>query len=380
MAKKTAKHNVVITTNPFEPSGSGAPLIAENFWLPHETWEKPLRALLDKLNSGSGRRAIVVIGEYGSGKSYILHWLEKFELPHERRILPYYFENPEIKFYDLANALLRSVGRKHFAKLVFELASTKMKYEQRTLFSTGFDAFLDKYPIKVPPPVLTELRVAIQATGITADEQIADCLARIVGETGRKPYFEYRDFVTTKSGSYVAEKQEPKYFNAILDVLRRGDNVERIAFLLDEFEEVSLQHRLTRKDAQDYIVTLKRLVDSMVAGDFWAVLALTPKAWETTKQLHPPFAERCYEFKVQPFKKSDAATLIAKRFVQVGVDKPPFEAGFLDALRLTTVSSPRRLVKIFHVATNDVMQKGKIVSNARLAEIESELYPGEIAA
>ena len=333
-----ARKKLNIESNPFEPSGSGAPLLQGAFWFPAK-WQDEVRKKISELDSGKGRRAVAVIGQYGSGKSYVLRWLERVELP-TRSILPYYFENPEVKFYDLANSLLRRVGRKHFSKLVFELASPHMEREYKTLFLSGFDAFLERCSVRVSNQVLTELTEAIKKADLADDEQIAHCLARIVADTGRKPYFEYRDFVTTKTGNYVAEKQEPKYFNAVLEVLRRGDNVERIAFLVDEFEQVSLQHKLSRKDAQDYFVTLKRLLEVMEQGDFWLILAMTPDAWDRTKSLDPAFCERCYEFEVPALEKADAIALIKHRF---GTKPPPFEANFIDALRPTTFGIPRAL-------------------------------------
>lgn len=375
MPKSKSHKQLTKRRNPFEPSGSGSPLQENGFWFPAK-WEPELRQKITDLDSESGRRAIAVIGGYGSGKSYILRWLERVELPR-RRILPYYFENPEVKFYDLANSLLRRIGRKHFAKLVFELAARFMPRSYKTLFSSGFEAFLERYPTKVPPNVLNDLRKAITESNITEDEQIVDCLARIVADTGSKPYFEYRDFVATKSGSYVAERQEPKYFDAILKVLRCGDNVERVAFLVDEFEQVSLHHKLTRKDAQDYFVTLKRLVDVTDAGDFWLILAMTPDAWETTRSLDPAFCERCYEFKIPSLVTLDAEALVKKRFEDVDPTWFPFPDDYIAALRPTTCESPRRLVKVFHIATNEAIHLEKPVSNERLAEIEEELYPVE---
>lgn len=361
--------------NPFEPSGSGSPLQEAGFWMPTK-WRSELTKKINALDSGSGRRAIAVIGAYGSGKSYILRWLERVELP-KRRILSYYFENPEVKFYDLANSLLRRIGRKHFAKLVFELAATFMTRNYKTLFSSGFQAFLEQHRARVPKHVLGELRQAIAQTKIADDEEIVDCLARIVADTGPKPYFEYRDFVTSKSGSYVAEKQEPKYFNAIIEVLRRGDGVGRVAFLVDEFEQVSLQRKLTRKDAQDYLVTLKRLVDVTAAGDFWLILAMTPDAWETTKAVDPALGERCYDFAIPPLAKEDALALVRERFEQVEPKWFPYGENCIDVLRPTTYENPRRIVKVFHVATTEAMRTGKRVSNERLTDIEQELYPLE---
>jgi type II secretory pathway predicted ATPase ExeA len=373
MAKKTEKNGAPPSVNPFEPSGSGAPLLADDFWLPEQSWKIPLLKRLDELDSGHGHRAIAIVGEYGSGKSYILRWLERVEFP-SRKILSYYFENPEVRFYDLANALLRRIGRKRFAKLLYELADEHRRRKQGHLFGDGFEAYISNAPVKPSQYQIEDFQTALKKAGITDDDEIAYCLARVVVETARTPYFEYRHFVTSKTGSYVAEKQEHQFFDAILRVLRLGEGVKRVAFLLDEFEQVSLHQKLTRKDAQDYLVTLKRLVDATESGDLWIVLAMTPAAADNTSRLDPAFWSRCYRFDIKPLTKAEAAKLVRRRLKQASADFP-FADDFVDALQATTLANPRRLVKVFHVAMNAAARRGQEISTKQLAEIDRELYP-----
>jgi hypothetical protein len=122
--------------NPFEPAASGAPL-GEELWLP-SGWSQRLQQLLNLLIQGKGTKAIAVVGEYGSGKTYILQWLHRQELP-KRQIQPFYFDNPGVQFYDLANALLRQIGRKNFAKCLWELVVPHVSGYQRSLFALGFE-------------------------------------------------------------------------------------------------------------------------------------------------------------------------------------------------------------------------------------------------
>lgn len=366
-----------VGVNPFEPSGSGAPLVEEEFWLPDVTWKKELRKWIDKLGTGQGARSLSIVGGYGSGKSYILRWLERVEFPR-RKVLPFYFENPEVKFYDLANALLRRIGRKHFAKLLWELAEpNRERPQQRTLFAQGFDAYLERSTKKVSPAELSDLQEAIKKSTITEDDEIAHRLARLIAETPRKPYFEYKDFLDSKSDSLVAHGQEPRYFAAILKILRLADNVDRVAFLLDEFEQISLRKRLTAKDSQDYLVTLKRLIDTTQEGDLWLVLAMTPDAAEQTGRLDPAFWSRCYRFDIPPLKRDDAVRLVEERLKRSGASGEILEPDYIDALQPTTVESPRRLVKVFHAAVSQVMKTGKRLSKQDLADLDKMFYPGD---
>jgi hypothetical protein len=223
-----------------------------SMWVP-ESWEKKLVSLLDMLKDGQGAKAVAISGAYGSGKSYVLHWLERAELPR-RRIRPFYFDNPGAQFYSLANSLLRQIGRKDFAKSVWELASVYVEGRQRRLFTGSFEDFLqgDQTAAK-HQQTLAEIQSAVLKAKITGDDEVAHCLARIVADTARKPYFEYRDFVAGR-GSLVAEGEEAPYFGAILKTLRLAGGVSAVAFLIDEFEEISLQRRLSRREAQDYLV------------------------------------------------------------------------------------------------------------------------------
>lgn len=69
-----------------EPAASGAPL-GDDLWLP-ESWKKRLQGLFNSLEDSRGVKAIAISGEYGSGKSYVLQWLNRQELPN-RRVKPF---------------------------------------------------------------------------------------------------------------------------------------------------------------------------------------------------------------------------------------------------------------------------------------------------
>lgn len=360
--------------NPFEASGSGAPLLEDNFWFPNR-WMKELnRQLIELGDNGDSCRPLLIIGEYGSGKSYCLRWLERVAFP-KKKVYSYYFENPEVRFYDLVNALLRRIGRKHFAKLLFEISSPHLLTpRQRTLFSQGFEEFLSRSTRRVSQEELMEFQEAIRKAEICTDEEVAMCLARVVVETRQKPFFEYRDFLSSRPGGYAADRQEVSFFTAILKTLKMAEGVNRIAFLIDEFEQVSLQRKLTRKDALDYLVTLKRLIDTAKEGALWLVLGMTPDAAAKTVQLDPSLDERFFKFYVPGLTKDEAAELVRERFQKH--DLPiPFEDEFIGALPPSTFSNPRRLVKVFFVATNRAIDSGKIQSNKQVAEIDSQLYP-----
>ena len=272
--------------NPFEPAATGEPLHAK--LPPPKELEYRVKELLDLHQSGAGVKAIVIVGEYGTGKTCLLQWLHSEVFP-SRQIKSFYFDNPEVQFYDLANRLLSTIGRKDFAKFIWELAGAyvTVPYQGR-LFQKGYEEYLSTWFRTGRQQDLTSpLQEAIKSANVTTDEQIAHCLARIVTEIVKKPYFEYRDFIPRQSGNMVPEGEEAPYFRAILKTILQGTSAKAIAFLIDEFEEIGLQKRLTRRAAHDYLATLKRLINLAQSEqvDFWIVFSMTPDAYEITKKL-----------------------------------------------------------------------------------------------
>lgn len=375
--------------NPFEPAATGAPVDADKLWLP-ESWTSSIRTTLDTLATGTGAKVMTIVGEYGSGKSYILQWLRREELPTNRRIQPFYFDNPGVQFYDLANALLRQIGRKDFTKALWELAADHVEAPiQRSLFSEGYEQYLRGQPNKRANQlaITTDLQNALIKAGVTDDEEVAHRFGRIIAETIVKPYFEHRDFIPTNKDGLVAEKQEAKYFAAILRALRLGAGATSIAFLIDEFEEISLQRTMAKRDAHDYLVTLKRLINLTTTEDLWLALAMTRDAFEKTQQLAPDLQARFsspqhIDFEVPPLSSQDAIALISHRIErtrppnrQYNDPLHPFTEDGILALSQATLSNPRHLVKVCFKAIAGGGEEPVPFAPDYLRKVEKDLYP-----
>ena len=65
--------------NPFEPSGAGPPL-GPVMAIP-DSLKSSVRDLLDTNGSGTGVKAVFIVGEYGVGKTCLLQWLRDESLP-----------------------------------------------------------------------------------------------------------------------------------------------------------------------------------------------------------------------------------------------------------------------------------------------------------
>lgn len=377
----------LLTANPFEPVASGAPLYG-SLRLP-ETLENDTRTLFDLHGTGPGDKAIIVVGEYGRGKSCLLQWLHR-EYCREHQIRSFYFDNPGVHFYDLANALLRTLGRKEFAKSIWELVGPYLPVSgRRTLFDKDFEAYLTRLSQSRAnqPQHTAALQNAVRSAGLSDDEEVAHCLARIVTDVVRKPYFEYRDFVPRASGSIVPEREEAPYFRALLRTIERASSARGIAFLIDEFEEIGLQKRLTRRAAHDYLATMKRLI-SVSRSDslnFWIVLSMTPEAYEMTAELDPPLMQRVSEKKVDvvPLTRDDACALLRDRLnavrsteVPADNDLHPFRQDLGFSPRV--LANPRRLIKACFFALARAGMDVKVPFELDyIRGIENALFPEE---
>lgn len=375
--------------NPFEPTATGKPI--HTSLSPLGDSQDRIHRVLDRHAGSDGTKAIVVRGEYGAGKTCVLRWLHEEVFPAQQT-KSFYFRDPGVHFYRLADSLLRIVGRKDFAKFIWELAHTFVDVPYHGhLFKKGFEEFIlaDTKPANVARLTLA-LQKAILRTHVTSQEEIAHCFARIVTTTARKPYFEYRDFVPRSKSSIVPELEEPAYFDSILKTLSAGYGVSSVAFVIDEFEEISLQKRLSRKAAHDYLTTLKRLIDltqpnSANSFHAWLVLSMTPPAYDTTVTLEPALADRIAEvIDLEPLDSRAAKELVMARLRAARSDKSrndlfPFPENLVEGssglLNERTYSTPRRLVKTCFLAIAEAREGTTLpFSQSHLHDVEAKLY------
>ncbi|WP_456413154.1 hypothetical protein [Thiolapillus sp.] len=385
MSRDLARLN--LRFNPFEPAASGVPII-DGLWVP-DRWATPLKQFLNEMESTQGVKAFAILGEYGSGKTYLLHWLERKELPH-RRIRAFFFENPGVRFYDLANALLRQLGRENFAKALWEFLDPRLPGLQPALFENKFHAWLSAVKKhRLEDAAIQKLSESIQVKGISEDEEIRHKLARLIVETYDRPYFQYKDFVAGKQGALVPEKEEAPYFAAILRALRLTGGAKSVGFLIDEFEEISLQKRLTKRQAHEYLATMKRLINLTEREQFWIFVAMTPQAAEITEKLEPALWERFisqgeHRFQIPPLNVEEARELVARRLAAARLigdsnENPmfPFPENYIELLREDIYSSPRRLVKVCSISIARAASEEIPMpfTSSYLLEIQEELYP-----
>ena len=340
-----------LSGNPFPVATTGAAFVPD-LALPGE-WESELRQRLDDLGTSRGSKALLIVGGYGSGKTFILNWIaRKYFAP--QRIQHYFFDNPGVAFYSLANRLMRQVGRYELSKGLWEILYHQGQEEslQPDLFQPEFPGWLGRRTDRQSRDrEVQTLARAMQALALATDEEIAHKFARVVVETRDRPYYEYRDFVPRTAGALVAEQEEANYFRTLIRILLSMLPATGIALLIDEFEDVTSDRRLTKRQATEYASTLRQLLDTAREEEFWTIISSTLQGLEQTKNAEPALMERFGEpYTIPPLTEGDARRIIVQRLNTVrdsaSDDLRPFPGDMLSVLRTTTWSSPRRLIKV----------------------------------
>jgi len=369
--------------NPFPPAATGVAIV-RNLWLP-DSWKQDLTQRYLQLAASRGDRAMAIVGAYGSGKTYALSWIAE-QLLRDDGWQTFKFDNPGLAFYDLANRLLRRVGRYELAKGLWELLSAQnpeLKGNSGQLISPSFSDWLALVKTRTArDQFLPRLTGAIKSASLTDDEEIAHRVARIIVETGDRPYFEYRDFVAGRPGSLVAEQEEAAYFKTLIRMLDGVYGGKGVAFLIDEFEDVALQKRLNRKQSHEYMATLRRLLDATNQENFLVIVSMTPEAYVQTISIDPSLEQRFVSpWRVPELTGNDAGRLVQHRLEEAREEPRdglwPFADNALDGIGPTTVSSPRRLIRVFWQALATAVQTNTDppISDDDLRLAEQAAYP-----
>lgn len=367
--------------NPFPPAATGI-AFAGDLWVP-ESWAQELGSAYAVLSAGEGPKATMIVGAYGSGKTYVLHWMMENQFK-PNRVQPYYIGNPGLAFYTLADELLRQIGRYEFSKAVWQALSTEhgMFASQSSFVDSPFHLWLESLNSQgLKDDAQRRLAAALQNLNLTDEEEISFRFSQIIVGTRDRPYFTFRDFIPRSSTSVVAERQEARYFKALIRILQFAYGLEGIAFLLDEFEDVALGKRLSRRQSHEYSSTLRRLLDTADEERFWLVLSITREGLDQTRDLEPALLERFgAELELKSLSDAEAFDLVARRLKNARDDEHggglwPFDDGALGVLKSINRSNPRTLIKIFWrslaIATEQKLDPP--IPNEYLADAERSL-------
>ena len=378
MSHNAALEALGLRFNPFPPAATGVAFAGE-MWLPR-TWSTGIERSVEQLSTGGGAKATTIVGQYGAGKSYVLQWIMETEFP-QRRIRPYFFDNPGVAFYDLANQLLRQVGRNELSKALWELLyrSEAATSQQAPLIDLTFPQWLASLGDRTTRERgLEYLAQELMERGLTDEEETSFRFAQLVVNTRDRPYFEFRDFIPRSSTSLVPEREEVRYFMALIRILRHVFEVDGIAFLIDEFEDVALGKRLAKRQSSEYTATLRRLLDTARDEEFWLVLSITPEGLDRTRMLEPALMERFgASFQIPLLSECDAYKLVLNRLRNARVDSNreglwPFENDVISVIKPTSIATPRKLIKVFWQSLALAIHRGDSLPISKSLVLEAE--------
>lgn len=380
MSKLEIVQKYSLSRNPFPPAAAGID-IRQNTYIPKQ-WKEKIEDFFTDLSMGSGVKAFPVIGEYGSGKTYLIKgYLSDFF--EKKRLMPIYIENPGTQLYELVNNILRNIGRYEFAKGLWELCKVDFPSSgQQTLINPTFPEMLRSLdnPKKKKDAINEYSALIKDHIKLTDDEEIAHKFALIITETSNKSYFEYRDFIPGKSTSLVAERLEYKYLHAILLAITKIYEVKGIVLLIDEFEEIAMSTKISKKQSYEYLAALRHLLDISEKDNFWIIMTLTPDAMEFTKNSNPGLWDRFShkegkKLELTPFNEEEGRELLRWWLNRARDDCPeelkksifPFEEEFIhhivseietgdDELLNARIMLPRYLVKMFFYILSQAIQ------------------------
>lgn len=380
-----------LSRNPFPPAASGID-VEKGLYIPPK-WKEKIGKYYETLCHGRGAKAFPIIGEYGSGKTVLLKgYLKNFF--EDKRIKTIYFENPGVEFYDLANTLMRSLGRYEFSKTLWEMCKEHLAEKERLLFPMTFTQMLSTLNTKIDreKKALEFSDVIQNKLNLTDEPEVAYKLGLMIAETSSKPYFSYRDFVASTKSAYVPEKEESKYFKAIINTIIKSYGVKGVAFLIDEFEEISFPRRMTHKQTYEYLATLRSLIEISERENLWIIPAMTPEAVEETRKMNPALWQRFTHQEVNTMLVLEPLTIeeskdLMKWWLNIAREEDnfkayrdrlfPFPEDIEKVLKRLEVRLPRPLVRIgfFTLARAEKEKIESPISIDFIEKIINEFYP-----
>lgn len=366
MSDNTALETFGLKFNPFPPAATGV-AFSGTIRLPAD-WSSEVGQRINELSAGGGAKALTIVGEYGAGKTYVLHWLMEEEFTTKRRILPFFFDNPGVAFYDLANQLLRQVGRYELSKALWELLYNPQNEPslQGRLIDLTFPQWLEKLGERTSRKrEINFLAQELRKSGLSDEDEISFRFAQLITDTRDSPYYEFRNFIPRNANSLIAEKEEARYFLTLIKILKKIFEVDGIAFLIDEFEDIALGKRLAKRQISEYTATLRRLLDTASAEEFWLALSITPEGLEQTYMLEPALKDRLSaSFRIPALSDTDALNLVSNRLRSAWTEETfeglwPFEDSVISVIEPANRSTPRKLIKVLSKALALALECGE---------------------
>jgi hypothetical protein len=268
---------------------------------------------------------LLVKGEYGSGKSHILHYIREQILSSSffgNKALCFLIQNPSVAPEDILLSMLREVKLGVIQDLIFSsvAAALKEKYNDAEEFISNFAIsnpqkklievqgdlqwFEDLYGLSYREFLkrLTDHNVELNKTAfrdfatealqnhLNIERSLIDDFVKLITTDGTNNTQSWEVFLSSrlmsnKKGSLGIEY----YLQAFLELFK-SKGVRHIYLLVDEFEDLRTQ-RLTNKATVEYLAKLRKMIQHNYKM-FSLVLACTRDAWNDLLTLYPAIEDR----------------------------------------------------------------------------------------
>lgn len=328
--QRTRYAGYALKRNPF-PLGGNFP----EGYLRYTYLEERQRALLDDFLVTTFIRGefngLLILGEYGSGKSHLLNYVyETINIDtrgiFEGRALAFLIQNPSVSPEDILLSLLRTIGlgtiqdliflpirralRKEYGDnlLPFLRAFTNFTGQMNVLsdsthnqsyqpawfidlFSKGYREF--RHLLKAQNVILKpkEMKLFAQQTlaaEVSDNPLIVEGLLALVFDDETKDASSWESFLVRnlKRGQAVGVEYYLGAFLRLFEIM----GIRHVYLLVDELEDLRTQ-RLSKKAATEYLAALRRMIQHNYRL-FSFVLASTRDAWNELKLLYPAIEDR----------------------------------------------------------------------------------------
>jgi len=294
--KRPPSSSLGLIHNPFPPTGiAGTGEEAVPFY-PRQGYITVLNEFVRSSLQGSDFCGLVVMGEYGSGKTSLLRHFAKEVASAQARGIPVgavYVANPGTSFADVLQSMTRSIGQTVLAKYAWAHVINWLKVSPT---DDDFSA------VGLPVPPKDQLATLSDAHEFWAlfheqldisREDIAGAVASVMQQTlpdlgfaeglsaimlgDRSSASRTWSQLTKTLPPYSTKKPVPAERMASLMTVFRSNGVEHLFLLIDEVEDVVF-YRMTKRLRDDFTATLRAIIGEH-GGNLSIALASNLPGW-----------------------------------------------------------------------------------------------------
>lgn len=343
--------------NPFPPSGI-ADVIENIPPFRDELTTKLLNFIRTSYLSGE-TRCMILSGDYGTGKTHTLRFIQwvvntyMSKGDHSARAI--YVERPRIEANELNRTILRSIGYDTIKKYVWFVIRKEM-IEEINSDAEGFQSLKRKLTLpakksgttkrlwdeeKVPIPsyffevfndeILTDHRTFLRTLESKNWDReqvrhyLVDCLVKAIGEDvsvdlaqifvalllakDETSFSSWEKIVGISNPKALASLRAPTFLQFLIRLLS-NNGISHVYLLIDEFEEIPTTGLLSARQRQEYLYTMREVLDKIREG-LTLVIAITPPALVALVELAVPLADRNEgPIYLPPVELNDAVKLV----------------------------------------------------------------------